>query len=248
MTKLLFSMSQFLFLRRYAGKGIGFAWIGSLVLLLGCSRQIEVSPAQVGYPYFPLEVGQFAEYDLTDVTYSLSASPITVQYQVREVVRETSVDLEGQERYRIERFVRDQASQPWELDSIWSAWRTVTQAARTENNVTFVKLVFPFGESLKWNGNAFNDRGKEEYRLRNVGKPFAVNAQSFTETVTVLQSDTAANLIDQDKRWEVYAKNVGLIYAEKVVVQFCADSDCLGQRQISYGTQRTQKLIAHGKE
>ena len=221
--------------------------LGLCFLLTACSKLADVPPGQTGYDYFPLETGRYIQYDLTGVTYSLTAPPVTVRYQIKEVVKEAFRDQTGQENYQIKRLIRSKAGDAWELDSVWSARRTMTQALRVENNIHFVKCVFPVQEGVKWNGNAFNDRQEEVYRLRSVAKPYVVNGQPFNETLTVLQR-TDSSLVGQDKRLEVYAKNIGLIYKESVVVQYCSTPDCLGQGRIDFGTKRFQKMIGYGNE
>src|SRR5690349_21327957 len=129
-------------------KAIPSVWFGLLLLFSACSKMADVQPNQLGYDYFPLETGQYLLYDLTDVTYSLSAPPVTAHYQVKETVKEVFTDLAGQESYRIERSIRSQITDPWELDSVWTARRTATNAIREENNVAFVKMVFPLREGL----------------------------------------------------------------------------------------------------
>jgi hypothetical protein len=226
-----------------------FFWgaLGLVLFLSSCSKLAEVKPGQLGYEFFPLEVGHYTLYDLTDVTYSLTSAPVTRRYQVKEVVADTFTDLTGKASYRIERFSRPQAGSAWVLDSVWTARRSATQAIRVENNIPFVKIVFPVSDGLKWNGNVYNDREADEFRLKDVSKPFTVDGQPFDETLTVLQS-TDSSLVGQDKRIEVYARNIGLIYHEKLIVQYCSDSQCLGQGQIDFGTRRTQKIIGYGNE
>jgi hypothetical protein len=226
---------------------IRFPLLGLCFLLTACSKLADVQPGQAGYDYFPLETGRYIQYELTDVAYSLTAPPLTEHYQLKEVVKEIFTDQTGQENYRIERLIRSKAGDAWEPDSVWSARRTMTQALRAENNIHFVKCVFPVQEGVKWNGNAFNDRKEEVYRLKSVAKPYVVNGQPFNETLTVLQR-TDSSLVGQDKRLEVYAKNIGLIYKESVVVQYCSAPDCLGQGRIDFGTKRFQKMIGYGKE
>ncbi len=228
-------------------KALLIVLLGLPLLFSACSKLADVQPNQLGYDYFPLETGQYLLYDLTEETYSLSADPSTAHYQVKELVKEVFTDLTGQKSYRIERSIRNQITDSWELDSVWTARRTATNAIREENNVSFVKIVFPLREGLKWNGNVFNDREKVDYQMKSLNKRYTVSGQAFDETVTVWQS-TDSSLVNQDKRMEVYARNIGLIYQEKVIVQFCSNSDCLGQGQIDFGTKRFQKIIGYGKE
>jgi hypothetical protein len=225
-----------------------FILLGLPMLFTACSKLTEVSPGQVGYDYLPLELGRFAIYDATDISYSLTGAPVTQVYQIKEVVRDTFSDLAGQKSFRIERSTRLQPGNAWELDSVWTARQTLSNVVLVENNVPFIKIIFPLREGLKWNGNVFNSHVADEYQMKNVGKGFTVNGQAFDETLTVIQQNDSS-LVNQDKRVEVYARNIGLIYQEKIIVQFCSDSeDCLGKGKIDFGTKHSQKIKGYGTE
>ncbi|MES2732918.1 MAG: hypothetical protein V4714_14280, partial [Bacteroidota bacterium] len=111
----------------------------------------------------------------------------------------------------------------------------------------FIKIIFPLREGLKWNGNVFNSRAADDYQMKNVGKRYSVDSQLFEETLTVVQHNDSS-LVNQDKRVEVYARNIGLIYQEKIVVQFCSDENCLGKGKVDFGSKRSQKIIGNGTE
>lgn len=67
-------------------------------------------------------------------------------------------------------------------------------------------------------------------------------------TVTVVQSDFANNLIFRDERSEIYAVGVGMVTKDFTVLNFCARADCLGQDIIESGRIEKMKLTADGTE
>ena len=111
-----------------------------------------------------------------------------------------------------------------------------------------VKLRFPFSDRLRWDSNRYNAAGDDAYELRNSGLPYRVSDKQFAETVTVVvQQDST--LIAQDKRIEVYARRVGLIYKERVQLQFCSSTPaCIGTYQIDYGIRQIYRLRSFGTE
>ena len=221
------------------------------VSLLSCERAPLV-PAPQDYAYFPLETGRFVEYDVVETIYTLSTPPSTQTYQLREYTAQSFVDLSGQESYRIERFRRTNASQAWAPDSVWVAKRTLNQAIRTENNLSYLKLVFPLSQGLRWNGNAFNtlggqEAGQDEYILEDLNQPKQIGKETFDKTLTIRQQNDST-LVNLDRRTEIYALNVGLVYKEISQLAYCYQGTCLGKGQVDFGVRRIQKVSRYGKE
>ena len=71
---------------------------------------------------------------------------------------------------------------------------------------------------------------------------------SFGNTITVIQNDFRDNITMNDVRTEVYAENIGLVYKNIEILQFCADPDCVGLEIVEVGRKLKQKIIDFGKE
>ncbi|GAB3643485.1 hypothetical protein [Spirosoma arcticum] len=219
-----------------------------LLLSIGC-RSVDSGPVSSGYDYFPLVTGRYTIYDVTEYQYSLTATlPVQRAYQLKEVVGASYVDVTGQKAYRLLRYRRSTEDQPWRTDSIWSARLVNTEAIRTENGLDFVKLRFPVSDRLRWNGNRYNAIGEDEYEMRNSGQSYRVSDKQFTETVTVV-AQRDSTLLSQDKRIEIYARQIGLIYKERVQFQYCSSTPaCIGTYQIDYGTRQIYRIHSSGSE
>ncbi len=216
-------------------------------ILVQCQSP-ATEPVTSGYDYFPLETGRYIIYAVQENQYALHTAPIRRTYQLKEVIGSAYTDVTGQTAYRLMRYRRTSTSQPWLPDSIWSARLVNNEAIRTENGQDFVNLLFPVSNKLSWNGNRHNALGQNSYEVRNVGQSFHVLAEQFSETVTVVAQDDST-LVGQDKRIDVYARQVGLIYKERTSLQFCtAAPACIGQNQIDYGTQQIYRIQTYGKE
>lgn len=239
----------------------------TVFLLQSCSNTFETGEI-TGSEYFPLEIGQFTEYNVEERIYSTTNPVEVLNYQIREEITESFLDINDEVAYRLERFRREMNTQDWELDSVWAVKKTTSQALRTENNITFVKLVFPPSERTTWNGNAFNSLGEEEYRITNLGESTTVDTMTFSNSLKVIQSELCS-FVSLKNRNEEYAAGIGLVYREDWQVSFkqnpltatCVDSlgtfcdieiiqnrpaipfeDC-----IEFGRILTQKIIAYGK-
>ncbi|MFT4030980.1 MAG: hypothetical protein QM669_01030 [Siphonobacter sp.] len=212
----------------------------------GCSNA-SLEPSTLGYDYFPLEIGRYVIYDVTETTYTLTQDSSTSNYQIKELISDSFTSLDGSISYYIQRYRRASSTASWAIDSVWSARLDIDKAIRTENNLPYVKLFFPIRDGQSWNGNALNSYDADDYEMESVGKTLTFGSNNFSETLTVVQQNDSS-LVDLHRRNEIYAKNVGLIYREKTEYYYCNDADCLGTGQIDYGTRYVQKVSSYGKE
>lgn len=238
---------------KFCGKVIFFNRIIQIVFFVvackGCTPKCDnCNNAIDGKTFFPLEVGRYIEYDVYEEEFNLGRPKSTQQYQIKELIAEKYQDPSGREAYRIERYRRGVEGQRWQPDSTITVRLLADQAIRNENGNEYVKMVFPPTEKLVWNGNIYNSVGEDNYELKNVGKDFKVGQQSFAQTATVIQQNDST-LVNQDKRLEVYAVGVGLVYRERINLQFCSSSAaCVGKAQIDFGNRQYIKYKNAGKE
>ena len=75
-------------------------------------------------------------------------------------------------------------------------------------------------EDKKWNGNAFNNTGEEQFIYTGVGEAFSMRDTTFTNTAKVVQY-YETNAIEQDDRQEVYAYGVGMIFKRTLDFEYC---------------------------
>ncbi len=227
---------------------------------------LEPESTNLGLEYFPLEEGQYIDYQVEDIQYTILNPPDTSRYQLRELIGEEFIDIEGNPAFRLERYRRADANAPWALDSIWQIKRSTTQAIVIQNNQPLIKLVFPLGEGVEWVGTAFfrvnrtdtiidpvtSDTTIQEtfigdrYRVENFNKPLTFGDFSFDSTLTVIQSDDSSR-ISIDRRREIYAANRGLIYKDGIVATYCTPSESCPFPEIEFGKKTTQTIIGFGK-
>lgn len=220
-----------------------------LFTLLGCQSTCDDCPEGLkGSEFFVLEMGHFVEYEVTEEQYALGRTPLVQKYQWKEVIAEKYTDIAGQNAYRIVRFRRTSEAQRWSPDSTFTLRVAIDQAIRNENGKDYVKMLFPPAERSTWNGNVFNNLGEDKYEFRNINQPFTTGGRTFERTATVVQQSDST-LVGQDKRTEVYAVGVGLIYRERIHLQFCSSSpSCVGKAQIDFGNRQYVRFKTTGKE
>lgn len=183
----------------------------AIVLISSCKQGKISSPTDVGYDFFPYETGTWMHYDVDSTIWDDFTSQ-TYEYhsQLLEVFESKFTDSEGNDAFRIERYFRKSDADPWIIQDIWFANIKPASAEKVEENVRFVKLSFPVRSTLKWDGNAFNFMNEEYYSYKNLFQPMSVLQNHFDSTITV-EHRNSFNLIEEDIRYEVYARHVGLI-------------------------------------
>ena len=215
--------------------------------IASCStNSLEPETVDLGTEFFPLETGQYVDYQVENIQFTLINDPDTNRYQIRELIADTFTDINGDPAFRLERFRRANASAVWQLDSVWVAKRSLSQAIVVQSNLPLIKLTFPLEEVKPWDGNILNGLDKDLYEITNLNKAFTIDNFNFTKTLKVIQSNDSS-LVSMDRRNEIYAENVGLIYKDSIVVTFCTESfDCF--TQIESGRKSTQAVIGYGKQ
>lgn len=221
-----------------------------------CAKPAELpfGPADPSaqYAYFPLQTGKYIEYTLDSIVYDFGSGGGMVRDSTRILVRETVADTlrdnTGQLVYRIERFERPHDTLPWQFRENIFAARTATQAIRTENNLRFLKLVFPFDRSSNWNGNLWIDQYREievageriqpfinwRYEVDSLDMPAQIGDFPFDSVLVVTEVDET-NAIERRLSRVKYAKHVGIVFREQWILdsQYCNQipppADCLAK-------------------
>ena len=202
-----------------------------LLLLLGCTKETaEEIVIDYGYDYFPLEVGDIRIYQVDSIIYDPIALGTKVDSSTayfREVVADTLIDLTGNVIYRIERYYRQDLADDWIIDKVFVVGNNQDRLVWQEDNLRFVKLVFPVKENQQWNGHLFLDEslivtvageGLEmfkgwSYTTEQLEAMTTIGNQSFDDVVTISHANNE-NLIEYRFAQEKYARGVGLIYRE----------------------------------
>jgi len=214
-----------------------------VLLLAACQRDDSPRP-DAGYDYFPLETGAFRDYEVTETRYALAQPAQTRTYRIRETLGEKYTDASGQVVYVLERSVRE--GNGWQVDSVWSAWRTADGAFRTENGRVYLKIQFPVKEGSRWDGNLYNTLGKRFFEIKKEDKPLTISSFTFDQTLTVVQQNDST-LLSLRRSQETYARDIGLVTREQTNVQYCGTPACLGQGVINFGFTKTMVLKNYGR-
>lgn len=222
-----------------------FLFFFGLIFIIGCEDSVE-SPID-DYSYYPLEVGRFQTYTVSETIYSVSAQEISKKYFIKERIAEILTDTEIRKVFKLERLKRLNSNQNWQIDSVMKVEWQPDRILRTENNLSFLKLIFPIQKSMQWNQNLYNTLPKVEL-TSSLQKNVVIGSKNYTDVVSVVErSDSSA--ISKTKRYELYAPQIGMIYKENTTLEYCqAMPACIGKGIIDAGIRRIIVLESYGIE
>jgi hypothetical protein len=177
-----------------------------------CKKDKEITAIDLGYEYYPNKIGNFVVYQVDSLYYNDFTGTIdTFNFQIKEKITENFSDLSNRESQRIERYYRKNENENWLLKDVWYLNRTSNTAEKVEENVRFVKVIFPLKKEMTWNGNRFNSLGEKNYTLTKLHEPFTIGQLNFDSTIYISQ-EADSNLIEKKIAFEIYAKHIGLVY------------------------------------
>jgi hypothetical protein len=221
--------------------------------LVSCGDdEITRDPATLGHDYYPLAVGNYWIFNVTERSYRNNVVDKRSSYQTRERVDAIIEDQTGREWYRVELSRRSSATGTWIINGVKLISRSNSDLQVQTNNQTLVQMIYPVKEGTTFNSNAFIDGAtRVELTYVKVGEPFSENDQTFENTVTVLNDDFE-EVIDQIQNYDVFAFGVGPVKRSTISHFYCNDpspsSYCnVGTKYIVSGTDKTEVLESSGK-
>lgn len=227
----------------------GFIFLIAAVAAVSCKKDTSPAP-DLGYNYYPVKLGSWIIYDVDSTYYNLFTGQKEVyQFQVMELVDSILSDNSGRAMLRKKRFYREDATEDWTIGRIWSAVRTSDKVESNEENIKYVKLIFPVRKGKTWNGNAMNSDKESEYKYLDVHVASTINGNTFDSTA-MIQHEADSNLIEKKVKKEMYAKNVGMVYKyfEDVAVQDTAiDFSKPFDERINTGVRYSYRINSYSK-
>ena len=220
-------------------------YLGFFAILAGCNGE-EGLPPDTGAGYFPLRKDHYQIYTVHETRYA-GALVEDLSYELMTEVVDSFPSAEGLYTYVIHRSQRTDESEAWKLKDTWSARISHGEVIVSEGNTPFVKVKFPATENTRWDGNAFNTLGADDYEIQGARSPVEFNGMIFDQTITVEQEHNDDFIVYRDERSEVYALGVGLVYKRTLQLRYCTEDHCLGQQTVSEGIELKMAIKAYGK-
>lgn len=187
-----------------------------LASLISCKKQDNQQNSFIKVDdYAGLKKGRFIIYDALEIQHTPASSTTvfsdTSRYELKVLIEDTIYDNLGRVAWKYNRYKRLNAQEAWTLSDVWTTLVDGNNNELVEENQRIIKLKSPIKASTEWNANVFNNIGESIFSYSNINDPFVFNNLNFDSTVTVVQGDER-NLIKYEKKIEVYAKGIGMIY------------------------------------
>lgn len=179
------------------------------VFTIQCKKDTQKVNMHLGY--FDLTPGRYIIYDVVEISHSQGAAGSdTSVYQLKTVIGDTVMDNSGRIARKFYRYTRDNSSETWDLKDVWTTIIADYRAELVEENQRVIKLVFAPTLEKNWNANVYNLQAELDCVYDEIHKSYTVGSNQFDSTITVEQADEL-NLIEYKRKYEVYAKGVGLV-------------------------------------
>ena len=194
--------------------------------IFSCKKKKEPEAVDIGEAYYPGTIGKFIVYDVDSIVFNEFTYDSThYKYLVKEKIEEEYTDIQSRPALKLVRYIKkfnaaiSYTAMPWTLKDVWQVNKTKSNVEVVEENIRFVKLIFPVKDNATWNGNSTNTIGHWDYKYTYVDNPENVNGINFDKVTLVTQKDFPT-LISREYYGEKYAKNIGLVYREITNITF----------------------------
>jgi len=201
-------------------------------LLASCAKKvIPPEDIELGLAYFPLEEGHFVEYEVDSIIYDdFNLQIDTTSLKFRDEVDRSILDNEGRESWVVNRLKRYNDNDPWVADHTYYVTKDNFKIEVQEQNLRFIKMVFPTKINTRWYGNSyvssltnpeFRWLDDWQYEYTDIEQSFNTGHKNFKNTNSILQQDYIEGQPSDPNAFsaytygkEVYAKNVGMVFKE----------------------------------
>lgn len=216
--------------------------IAFLLLLIfafsNCENESEpVDKSKFGYEYFPVVTSKYIDYKYDSLIIDDEGlKQIMSSGFLRHEIGEEFVNGEGKKSNKYYKYWKKNMSDAWKLTDVESVTKSDTKVIMTEENLPFVKLVFPNAVGTKWDATGLFDEdlevtiAGEPIKMYQGWSPRILDKGSNLDLYKSFPNTLTAKLVDETgllaKRFisEVYAFDLGLIKKEMII----------------YDTQKTQ--------
>jgi hypothetical protein len=235
--------------------------ITSAVIFNACKKSTDVLETATVSEYYPLLVGKYISYNLDSTIFiNFGTKDTVISYQVKHQIDAQMTDNLGRPAYRVTRYIRKTAANPWNADNTFMAVPTDFAMEFIENNMRFLKLKGPIRDGYTWKGNSYIDTyslnstvkylDDWDYTYDSVNVNLTLGAFTLDSTLKVAQRDEIiGNPTDPNSYHEInfgeekYAKGLGLIYRNFLHVEYQPPTPGRGGYRIGYGVKMT--MIDH---
>ncbi len=236
-------------------------FIAAVVLFSACKKSSEVLDVAAIKDYAPLVVGKYITYNLDSTIFiNFGTKDTVIKYQIKDVIDAQITDNLGRTAFRVIRYIRKTAANPWNPDNTFMYVPTDFGLEFIENNMRFLKLKAPIRDGFAWKGNSYIDTyslnsnvkylADWDYTYDSVNVSTRVGTFTLDSTLHVAQRDEViGNPSDLNSYHEInfgaekYAAGIGLVYRNFLHIEYQPPRPGVGAYRLGYAVKMT--MIDH---
>lgn len=193
-----------------------FTYIAFIIFVAYSCKKDNSAPVNLGHHYFPTSEGLYVIYDVVSIIHDdVVAVHDTNNYQIKALIGENEIDLEGDEFKKIYRFKRLNDTLDWVIKDVWTMNLPGKTAEVVEENKRVIKMAFGISYSKEWDCNSLNSDESDGCYYTKIAEPFKLNNQNIIDSTAIVEHSNFLTFIDYSRSYEVYAANIGKIYSCK---------------------------------
>lgn len=238
-----------------------FAILFALALLFACKKN-TITNFDLGQSYYPTTIGAWQSYAVEEYHWSDVTSPPTIDsffYELKENIESEYLGVDSSTHFRIVQSRKTDSTQ-WVVNNVFSLQKTAYNITKVENDLKFVKLIFPPKANATWQGHHYistqdeptieyldNNKYKWQYTYTAIDEQKNIGEFQFDSCITIVQIDEE-NLFEKKYSKEVYAKNIGLVYKEIAILSTQqAPASVPFEERTDKGFVKKYTITAYGK-
>ncbi len=198
--------------------------------IMACKKEtIGLDTFDRGLDYYPVSAGKYITYAYDSVVYdNKGVDKYYLKGYIKEEIAEKISEIDGETKYKLIKYWKRKDVDNWVLTDVESIAKSNTKIIKTEENLPFIKLVFPNNNNVSWNGNALFDDNIEvkiygepikiyrfwNYKIANKGSQVNINGLIYNEVLDVIQIDDSKSNRERRYSKETFAKGIGMVKKE----------------------------------
>jgi hypothetical protein len=229
----------------------------AILAIVSCKKDGDVDPPELGYDYYPDEIGRYVIYEVDSTTYDDFFRPPLItrrKLMIKERIESYFTDNQGRQAARVEVSEYDSLEAAWIVRKAHYFVKTPKAVERVEDNLRYIKFIFPPSLNSKWKGNKYIQAVDNvayldnwEYTVTESRVPTTVNGVTYPSSVSILLRDRETQ-IQKVYAKEIYAQGVGMIFREWTVLDAQSNFDLPWPERAEKGTIVTMQAVSYGIE
>lgn len=200
-----------------------FVSLSLVIFLSACKKEYDPVPEYLDDMY-PIVDGKYRTYYVIDTLYNTEEAELATTYYKRELTDGSELDLLDRDVSKLWIYISPDSVDSagtryydYQYADLWTQYKDESYAERIEGNIRYLVLRQPPVEESSWNGNLYNSKGSQTYRVLSHDSTVTIQGQVYNNCVVVEQQEfrqagsPTGPLFIEEYAFEIYAPGIGKI-------------------------------------